>query len=311
MSGETQEIVRDGVPDDVVDHLVARVAELERTQLSEDVDGFLGLFRPDATWVTGGGRRLTGLDEVAEFTRSVLPGAFAQGSVRYEVELVRLLTPDVAVTGVSQTYVDEHGAETGRGLPTYVWTRVGEDWYLAVGQNTTVPTPDTATFLMQPAVTSASPSPDELATAFAVVDAVYRFGLGQDRRYEEGARELFASAFTKDATLDFRPAAVKCGIDVPLMEGRDMIVDIIMNPQTRLDTSHVVSNPRVDLDGDSAELTVLVEAQHLPTGDHSRHALLKNIYSATVVRDGGLWRMRRVHIDNLWFTGDPTVITGQ
>ena len=141
MSGETQEIVRDGVPDDVVDQLVARVAELERTQLSEDVDGFLGLFRPDATWVTGGGRRLTGLDEVAEFTRSVLPGAFTQGSVRYEVELVRLLTPDVAVTGVSQTYVDEHGDETGRGLPTYVWTRVGEDWYLAVGQNTTVPTP--------------------------------------------------------------------------------------------------------------------------------------------------------------------------
>ena len=90
-----------------------------------------------------------------------------------------------------------------------------------------------------------------------------------------------------------------------------MIVDIIMDPGTRLDTSHVITNPRVDVRGNVAEVTALVEAQHFPTGDHSRHALLKNIYSATVVRDGDLWCMRRVYIDNLWFTGDPTVITSQ
>jgi hypothetical protein len=54
------------------------------------------------------------------------------------VELVRLLGPDVAVTGVCQTYYDEHRGETGHGLPTYVWSRVGEEWYIAVGQNTTV-----------------------------------------------------------------------------------------------------------------------------------------------------------------------------
>lgn len=165
-------------------------------------------------------------------------------------------------------------------------------------------------YLLTPAVTSAGPHSDQCAIS-AVVDPLYRFGLAQDRRYEDGARELFASAFTEDATLDFRPAARRCGIEVPFMEGRQMIVDIIMDPRTRLDTSHVVTNPRLQLDGNSAELTALVEAQHLPTGDHSRHALLKNIYSVTVVRDEGLWRMRRVHIDNLWFTGDPTVIIGR
>jgi hypothetical protein len=166
-------------------------------------------------------------------------------------------------------------------------------------------------YLLRPAVTTANPTPDQWATTVAVVDALYRFGLAQDRRYEEGARDLFVSAFTEDATLDFRPAATRCGIDVPFMEGRQMIADIIMNPGTRLDTSHVVTNPRVNLDGDYAELTALVEAQHLLTGDHSRRALLKNIYSVTAVRDDGMWRMRRVHIDNLWFTGDPAVITGQ
>lgn len=131
-------LVRDGVPDDVVSQLVARVSELECSQLGEDVDAFVALFLPQATWVTGGGLRLVGRDDIEEFTRSVLPGAFARGSVRYEVELVRILGPDVAVTGVSQTYFDEQGAASGHGLPTYVWTRVGGDWYLAVGQNTTV-----------------------------------------------------------------------------------------------------------------------------------------------------------------------------
>lgn len=141
METATHPTVSEGAPSDVVDRLVGRVATLEASQLAEDVDAFLALFHPDATWVTGGGRRLVGRDEIAEFTRSVLPGAFARGSVRYQVELVRLLGPDVAVTGVSQTYLDEHHAEISRGLPTYVWLRVGEEWYIAVGQNTTVRAP--------------------------------------------------------------------------------------------------------------------------------------------------------------------------
>jgi uncharacterized protein (TIGR02246 family) len=138
MEGTDRPIVCDGVPDDVAGHLVERVSELESSQLEEDVDGFVALFLPHATWVTGGGRRLVGRNEIEQFTRSVLPGAFAQGSVRYDVELVRMLALDVAVTGVRQTYFDEHGGASSHGLPTYVWTRVGNEWYLAVGQNTTV-----------------------------------------------------------------------------------------------------------------------------------------------------------------------------
>lgn len=144
-----------------------------------------------------------------------------------------------------------------------------------------------------------------------VVDALYRFGLGQDLRYLAGARELFASAFTTDATLDFRPAAARCGLDVPLMEGRDTIVSIILDPATRIDTTHVVTNPRVTLDAGTARLTALVEAQHLPSADHGRHALLKNIYQVDAVHDGSLWRMQHVVIDCVWFTGDSQVIVGR
>ncbi len=143
-----------------------------------------------------------------------------------------------------------------------------------------------------------------------IVDAVYRFGLGQDRRYEPWARDLFRSAFTEDAELDFRPAAAKCGLEVPLMVGRETITSIILDPRTRIDTTHVVTNPRVTIDGDDARLTAIVEAQHLPSADHSRHALLKNLYDVDLVRDGSRWLISRMHIDCVWFTGEPAVITG-
>ena len=127
------------VPSEVVDRLVGRVAELERSQREEDVPGFLALFAPDATWVTGGGERLIGLDRIREFTQRVLPGAFAHGSVDYDVEHVSLISPTVALTGVQQAYKDDGGQVTSRGLPSYVWREEAGIWRIVAGQNTAVP----------------------------------------------------------------------------------------------------------------------------------------------------------------------------
>ncbi|HEY3005836.1 MAG TPA: nuclear transport factor 2 family protein [Kribbellaceae bacterium] len=140
-----------------------------------------------------------------------------------------------------------------------------------------------------------------------VIDALYRFGYGQDLR----DRDLFASAFAADATLDFAPAAARWGGESPLMSGRDAIVDTILGLFAgRVDTTHVVTNPRVRVDGDTASLTAIVEAQHLLSADHSRYALLKNLYDADLVRDGDRWVLRRLRIDNVWYTGDPAVVFG-
>ncbi|MGK5557551.1 nuclear transport factor 2 family protein [Actinomadura kijaniata] len=140
-----------------------------------------------------------------------------------------------------------------------------------------------------------------------IIDALYRFALGQDLR----DAELFGSAFTADATLDFRPAAARWGAEPPVMTGRDTIVTTILGSFTgRVDTTHQVANPRVAVDGDTARLTALVEAQHLLTADHSVHALLKNLYDVDLVRDGDRWLMRHVRIANVWYTGDPEAIFG-
>ncbi|MFB9691175.1 nuclear transport factor 2 family protein, partial [Amycolatopsis plumensis] len=122
-------------------------------------------------------------------------------------------------------------------------------------------------------------------------------------------RALFASAFTADAELDFRPAAAKWGARPPLMAGRDTIVTTILGLFTgRVDTTHQVTNTRVAVEDDTARLTALVEAQHLLTADREVFALLKNPYDVDLVRDGGRWLIHRMRIDNTWFTGDPSAI---
>jgi SnoaL-like domain len=139
-----------------------------------------------------------------------------------------------------------------------------------------------------------------------IVDALYRFGLGQDSR----DRDMFASAFAADAELDFQPAAGKWGGTSPLMTGRDTIVGTIFQVLKGVDTTHVVTNPRVSVDGDTARLTAIVEAQHLLADDHSRFALLKNFYTTGLVRAGDRWTLREIRIENYWYQGDPTFFFG-
>ena len=122
------------------DALIELVCTLERCQRQEDVDGFLDLFDEAAVWVNGAGRRLIGRDEIAVFTRQVLPGAFATGSVNYEVQHILFIRSDVALTGVRQEYVDAEGrplADAALGSPSYVW-RKGDSWKIIAGQNTSV-----------------------------------------------------------------------------------------------------------------------------------------------------------------------------
>lgn len=131
-------IVPPDAPTSEVEALTARVAELERSQRQEDVEGFLALFDPAATWVTGSGHRLIGREAIGDFTRQVLPGAFVDGSVNYTVQVVSFIGPDVVLTGVDQQYVDRSNQPTGAGRPSYVWRRVDGDWLIVVGQNTAV-----------------------------------------------------------------------------------------------------------------------------------------------------------------------------
>jgi quercetin dioxygenase-like cupin family protein len=137
----------------------------------------------------------------------------------------------------------------------------------------------------------------------AAVDALHRFAAGQDRR----DRGLFLSAFAPDAQLDFTHPATRFGAEVPVMAGRDVIAGIIDTLEP-LQTSHTVTNARVRVEGDRAELSCLVEAQHVRRDDPRRHLLLKNTYDVTLVRDGSAFVIDTMTIRNLWSHGDPSVL---
>lgn len=147
-----------------------------------------------------------------------------------------------------------------------------------------------------------APSADE---HFEIVDALYRFGAGQDLR----DRGLFESAFAADAILDFTGPARRLGAAIDAFEGRQAIADAVFASIAGLDTTHTVTNPRVtSYDGARATLSALVEAQHLPRKDHARHLLLKNLYTVVLSKQGPRWAIERLRIDNIWWNGDPAVL---
>jgi uncharacterized protein (TIGR02246 family) len=112
------------------------VGKVQDAQQREAVEEFVGLFRHDAIWTTGHGRRLTGRDEIAAFTRQVLPGAMRGTTVTYDVVDVLFLRPDVAAVRVRQTTVSPEG--TAEGSPVYVMTEEDGRWLLTACQNTPV-----------------------------------------------------------------------------------------------------------------------------------------------------------------------------
>lgn len=112
------------------------VAVVEHTQRNELVDEFVDLFRQDAIWTTGGGKRLFGRAAIAEFTARVLPGAMKGIEVSYDVEHVLFIRPDVAAVKVRQRYVGPDGEQLG--TPMYVMSKEDGRWLLTANQNTSV-----------------------------------------------------------------------------------------------------------------------------------------------------------------------------
>lgn len=154
-------------------------------------------------------------------------------------------------------------------------------------------------------MTTSTSLTQESADKLAVVEALYRFAAGIDLRN----KELLSSSLAENAVSDFRPAATKAGFEYPVIEGRAVIVAALSTSLSTLDTTHSVSNPRVTIDGDTARMDVLVEAQHVPRSDPSRHYLMKNRYDVELIRAGDIWVITRNTVDNVWRTGDLTVLS--
>jgi ketosteroid isomerase-like protein len=149
----------------------------------------------------------------------------------------------------------------------------------------------------------------ELTDRAEIADAIYRYTAGLDF----GDAELLASSLTEDAVVDLTAATAKLGLEFPALTPRDLVVDALTGAVGPLDTSHCVTNVRIDLTGDTATARCYAQANHYlpgegPKPDRTRHALMMNRYTAELARDGERWRIRRLLIDCAWFEGDPQVL---
>lgn len=87
------------------------------------------------------GRRLTGRDEISEFTHRVLPGAMRHSTATYQIVHILFIRPDIAVVNVLQQPVtlDRRPIDTQpQGSPVYVLARNHGAWQIAAGQNTRI-----------------------------------------------------------------------------------------------------------------------------------------------------------------------------
>jgi uncharacterized protein (TIGR02246 family) len=117
------------------------VSTVQHATQNELVDDFLDLFRPDAIWTTGGGKRLIGRDEIATFTRQALPGGMKGLTMSMEVVHVLFIRADVAAVKVRQIYTRSDGQPNeaeGEFTPLFVMAKEDGRWRLVACQNTGV-----------------------------------------------------------------------------------------------------------------------------------------------------------------------------
>ncbi|KAF4962265.1 hypothetical protein FSARC_9654 [Fusarium sarcochroum] len=139
----------------------------------------------------------------------------------------------------------------------------------------------------------------------AVPDALYRSILGLDTN----DKEMFQSAWHKDASFVFD--------GTPPTEGIDAILNTTFAfVGAALDTTHMVSNVRIDLkDGsDTAKFTAHALARHYRKGEGKNpkapRFLTGNIYFVDVARDesDGVWKMKKLEIKMVWCEGDASLL---
>lgn len=151
---------------------------------------------------------------------------------------------------------------------------------------------------------------DGLSDREAAIDAVIRFVNSLD----DGDAGLCASSLLTDATVDFTPFQ-KIGMKHGKVHGQADIVRLLMNAVGKpLDTTHMATNIRCKMtEKASAELTCCVLALHFRLGealnpDCQDHYLNGNLYKSTIVRDGGLWKIRELIISPAWTLGNSDVM---
>jgi ketosteroid isomerase-like protein len=111
------------------------------------------------------------------------------------------------------------------------------------------------------------------------------------------------ACFTSDAVVEFTA-------NPEPLRGQKAIVEFIRTGRTRFDvTQHVIGTPSVQVDGDTAQASFYVVAQHVASRDgHARTCLVGVRYDDVVQRIEEGWRLAHRRTRRLWTDGDATLL---
>jgi len=133
-----------------------------------------------------------------------------------------------------------------------------------------------------------------------ITELCYRYALVLDGRDWTG----LTAVFTPDASAFY--------LDKPACHGYQAIEDTVreaLTPMTR--SQHLISNVVVRLDGDQAESSCYLQAQHVkagtPGGDNF---IIAGRYDDKLVRTPDGWRIRERWLAMTWTEGNPAVAGG-
>ncbi|WP_433002245.1 SgcJ/EcaC family oxidoreductase [Kribbella sp. CA-294648] len=101
------------------------------------------LHTDDMVIVNVAGRRLFGRDSFSSAMASALSSPLKDVRTTLEIEDIRYAAPDVAIVSLTKTIHDERPEAGQDALPstgamTYVLTRAGDDWRIALAQTTPI-----------------------------------------------------------------------------------------------------------------------------------------------------------------------------
>lgn len=145
-----------------------------------------------------------------------------------------------------------------------------------------------------------------LTTREAIIDSLYRILRGLDRN----EIDLFYSAVTDDIEVQVIGDANLSTTGLSSVKAK--IFDLV----APMDSSHVISNVRVDVQegASNATLQCYCSAQHCPPGrgqEPDGPKFLGTVdYTLELVLDqaSGLWKIQKWVLDRLWLQGDPSVM---
>ncbi|KAJ9602583.1 hypothetical protein H2200_012776 [Cladophialophora chaetospira] len=152
------------------------------------------------------------------------------------------------------------------------------------------------------------PNAGGLSDREAAIDALIRFVVALD----DGDSKLSASSLTENAVMNL--VFGNSGMQSRKIEGRDPVVEALMSKVGRpLDTTHMATNIRCMVNGDKAELTSVIFAQHFRLGEGQPPEFQDfwmngNKYHCSIVRAGEQWEIESVTIEPAWTLGKPEVM---